>query len=167
MRIRTSLVTATMAAMMLATATMTGVAQSPGREAAKADVRKALEDYVAAFSAGRADVIAERSVLAPMLNLGGTAVSTSMTAEDVRRRYDGNLKALAAEKYQRSTVDSATVCLLNDAAAIVSGQFTRYRTDGSVLSKIAATYVFAKSDGQWKITTLIGHGTDRAITCQE
>ncbi len=167
MRIRTSLMTATMAATMLATATLTGVAQSAGREAAKADIRKALEDYVAAFSAGRADVIAERSVLAPMLNLGGTAVNTSMTAVDVRTRYDGNIKALAAQNYQRSTVDSATVCLLNDAAAIVSGRFTRYRTDGSVLSKIAATYVFAKSDGQWKITTLISHGTDRAITCQD
>ena len=56
---------------------------------------------------------------------------------------------------------------LDDAAAIVSGQFTRYRKDGSVLSKIASTYVFAKSDGQWKITTLIGHGPDRAITCKE
>lgn len=167
MRIRTHLLAPTLAAAMLATAAMTGLAQSTGREAVKADVRKALEDYVAAFSAGRPDVIAERSAFAPMLNLGATGVSTSMTAEDVRTRYDGNLTSLAAQKYQRSTVDSATVCLLNDAAAIVSGQFTRYRTDGSVLSKIAATYVFAKSDGQWKITTLISHGTDRAITCRD
>ena len=167
MRIRTNLVVAAMTATILATATMAGTAQSTGREAAKADIRKALEDYVAAFSAGRADVIAERSVLSPMLTLGATAPSISMTAEDVRKRYDGNLKALAAQNYKRSTVDSATVCLLNDAAAIVSGQFTRYRADGSVLSKIASTYVFAKGDGQWRITTLIGHGIDRAITCKE
>jgi hypothetical protein len=143
-----------------------GFAQTAGPDAVKAEVRKALEDYVAAFSARRADLIAERSIQAPMVNLGGTGATASMTAEDVRRRYEGNLKALDAQKYQRSTVDSATVCLLNDASAIVSGEFTRYRTDGSVLSKIAATYVFAKTNGQWKITTLIGHGTDRAIACK-
>ena len=167
MRIRTHLFTAALAATMVVTTSLTGLAQSTGREAVKADIRKALEDYVAAFSAGRADQIAERSALAPMLNLGAAAPTASMTARDIEQRYAGQLKGLAAQNYKRSTVDTATVCLLNDAAAIVSGTFTRYRTDGSVLSKIASTYVFAKSDGLWKITALIGHGAYRGITCKE
>lgn len=135
------------------------------QERASADVRKALEDYVAHFSAKRADLIAEQSVLAPSTTIGGTAITTSLTPSDVKKRYETNLNGLVAQKYARSTVDTATVCLLNDSAAIVSGQFTRYRTDGSVLSHIASTYVFAKSDGRWRIVTQIGHGMDRRVAC--
>ena len=113
----------------------------------------------------RADLIAQQSVMAPSTTIGGSAITTSLTAEDVRRRYDSNLQALTAQRYGRSVVDGATVCVLNESAAIVSGRFTRYRTDGSVLAEIASTYVFAKSDGRWRIVTQMAHGRDRQIAC--
>lgn len=142
-----------------------GRVDTAAQDRASAEVRKALEDYVAHFSAKRADLIAEQSVLAPSTTIGGTSITTSLTAADVKNRYETNIKGLVAQNYGRSQVKSATVCLLNDSAAIVSGQFTRYRTDGSVLSEIASTYVFAKSDGRWRIVTQMGHGLDRHISC--
>lgn len=144
-----------------------GVSRSAAQPqaAVEADIRQALEDYVGHFSAKRADLIADQSVMAPSTTISATAVTTALTPADVKRRYEANLNGLAAQRYERSRVKNATVCLLNDAAAIVSGQFTRYRTDGSVLSEIASTYVFAKSDGRWRIVNQISHGTDRRISC--
>lgn len=138
---------------------------APDRAAIAGEVRQALEEYVGHFSAKRADLIAQQSVMAPSTTIGGSAITTSLTAEDVRRRYDSNLQALTAQRYGRSVVDGATVCVLNESAAIVSGRFTRYRTDGSVLAEIASTYVFAKSDGRWRIVTQMAHGRDRQIAC--
>ncbi|MBM3770221.1 MAG: nuclear transport factor 2 family protein [Acidimicrobiia bacterium] len=143
----------------------THVGTVSAQDRVSAEVRKALEDYVANFSAKRADLIAEQNVLAPSTLIGGTAVTTSLTAADVKHRYETNLNSLVSQKYGRSQVKNATVCALNDSAAIVSGQFTRYRTDGSVLSELASTYVFAKSDGRWRIVTQIGHSLDRRMTC--
>lgn len=143
----------------------THISHVSAQERASAEVRKALEDYVAHFSAKRADLIAEQSVLAPSTTIGGAAITTSLTAADVKRRYETNLNTLVSQNYARSQVKDATVCVLNDSAAIVSGQFTRYRTDGSVLSELASTYVFAKSDGRWRIVTQIGHGMDRRVSC--
>jgi hypothetical protein len=155
------------ACLLLALGHWSGTQMSTVRaqERASAEVRKALEDYVWHFSAKRADLIADQSVLAPSTTIGAAAITTSHTPADVKRRYETNLNGLVAQNYARSTVDSATVCLLNDSAAIVSGQFTRYRTDGSVLSHIASTYVFAKSDGRWRIVTQAGHSMDRKIAC--
>jgi hypothetical protein len=138
------------------------------QESLKTEVKAALDEYVRAFSSNRADVIADRVYMAPSFTIGtgsGPGVVVSMTTADVKGRFESNLKALAEQNYQRSETKSANVCILNNAAAIVSAQFTRYRKDGTVLSEPAATYVFVKTAEGWRIAALMGHTPDRALKC--
>jgi ketosteroid isomerase-like protein len=123
-----------------------------GQDALRSEVRAALDEYVRAFSAHDAAAIADRVVMAPSLLLGNDGVVTYGTTADVKSRYIATLGQLANDKYDRSVVKTASVCVLNNSAAVVTAQFVRYRTDGSTLSEPSATYVFAKAAGGWKIT---------------
>ena len=137
-----------------------------GQGALKAEVRAALEEYVRAFSARDANAIANGMLTAPWLLLGDEGVVAYVTAVDVKNRYVTTLDQLATQKYDHSTVKSATVCVMSDSAAVVSAQFVRYRTDRSILSEGSASYVFAKSAGRWKIVTQINHAPGRGLTCE-
>jgi hypothetical protein len=142
-----------------------GSAPSLAQEKAKAEVREAWDEYVRAFSAGRADFIADRVFLTPASWLNEDGVSVSMTAGEVKARFESQLNALATENYQRTETKVANVCVLNDGAAILSGRFTRYRKDGSVLSELAGTYVFAKTPQGWRIVAQMRNSADRLLTC--
>jgi hypothetical protein len=72
---------------------------------------------------------------------------------------------MVADRYDHSAVTGATVCIMSDTAAIVSAQFVRYRTDGTVLSEGSGTYVFATSGGRWQIAMQIDHSQGRGVTC--
>ncbi len=142
-----------------------GFAQSSAQNTMQAEVRAAWDEYVRAFSAQRADVIADRVYLTPSFNLAPTGVVVSMTTADVKARFETSIGALAAQNYQRSETKFANICVLNDTAAILSAQFIRYRKDGTVLSEPAATYVFAKTERGWRIVAQMGHTPDRVLKC--
>lgn len=141
--------------------------QSPSRDAVKADIRAAWDQYIRDFSARRADLIAERSYTAPSASLAGGGVVFSMTPADVKSRFESTLTTLVAKNYERSATRTANICLLNDGAAILSGTFVRYLKDGSVMSEIAGTYLFAKTAPGWRIVAQIGHTADRVMTCSD
>jgi hypothetical protein len=135
------------------------------QETLKAEVRGAWDEYVRAFSAQRADLIADRVYLTPSFALNANNVVVSMTAAEVKARFESQMDTLKAQNYQRSETKIANVCVLNDVAAILSGQFIRYRKDGSVLSELAGTYVFAKTPQGWRIVAQISHSPDRVVKC--
>jgi hypothetical protein len=142
-----------------------GYAQAPSADGLKAEVSAAWEDYLKVFAAGRSDVISERVYLAPSYALGATGPSVSTTAAEIKARFDASIGALVPQSYARTTTKSANICVLNDATAILSAQFTRYRKDGSVLSEPAGTYVFSKTKQGWRIVAQIPHAPDRLIHC--
>ena len=117
------------------------------------------------FAAGRADVIGDRVYLAPSFNLTATGPNVSMTPADTRARFESSIAALVKQNYARTATKHANICILNDATAILSAQFTRYRKDGSVLSEPAGTYVFSKTKDGWRIVAQIGHAPDRVMRC--
>jgi ketosteroid isomerase-like protein len=142
-----------------------GFAQSSAQDTIQAEIRAAWEEYARAFSAQRADVIADRFYLSPSFNLAPTGVVVLMTTADVKARFETWMAALAAQNYQRSETKFANICVLNDTAAILSAQFIRYRKDGTVLSEPAGTYVFAKTEAGWRIVAQMGHTPDRVLKC--
>jgi hypothetical protein len=142
-----------------------GAAQGPAVDTLKAEVSAAWEDYLKVFAAGRSDVISERVYLAPSYALGAAGPSVSATAAEIKTRFDASIGALVPQNYARTTTKSANICVLNDATAILSAQFTRYRKDGSVLSEPAGTYVFSKTKQGWRIVAQIPHAPERVITC--
>ena len=153
----------------IATAIATGLigvsAQQPGQDALKAEVSAAWEDYLKLFAAGRADVIGERVYLAPSFNLTANGPNVSMTPADTRARFETSISALVKQNYARTTTKHANICVLNDATAILSVQWTRYRKDGSVLSEPAGTYVFSKTKDGWRIIAQTGHAPERVMRC--
>ena len=139
--------------------------RSAGEAAAQAEVRSAWDEYIRAFSAGRADLIADGVYLAPSFNLAEAGIQVSMSPADTRARFKAAMEMLAAQSYLRTETKSARICLLNDTAAVLSGQFTRYRKDGSVLAEAAGTYVFAKLPQGWRIVASIPHSPERVLKC--
>jgi NTF2-like protein (DUF6841) len=141
--------------------------QSSSRDAMKAEIRAVWDDYIRSFSARRADLIAERSYTVPSASLPGSGVTFFMTPADVKGRFESTIAALVAKNYERSDTRTANVCILNDGAAILSGTFVRYLKDGSVMSEIAGTYLFAKTAPGWRIMAQISHSADRVVKCGE
>jgi hypothetical protein len=141
--------------------------QTASRDTMKSDIRAAWDQYIRDFSSRRADLIAERSYTAPSASLAGNGVVFSMTQADVKSRFESSIGALVAKNYERSDTRTANICILNDGAAILSGTFVRYLKDGSVMSEIAGTYLFAKTAPGWKIVAQIGHSADRVMKCSD
>ena len=49
--------------------------------------------------------------------------------------------ALLAEGFGHSVWEAPAVCILNPSTVIVSGSFSRYRADGTLLAETGGTYV--------------------------
>lgn len=139
-------------------------AQPTAEPDVKAEVRAAWDAYIEAFSAGRADVIADEVYAAPSFQLepGGAAVRSRA---ETRAGFEALHRRLAPERYDRSETDRAEICVINPATALLSAHFTRYRTDGSVLSRGASSYLFARLDGGWRIVAFLANPAGKLIAC--
>jgi hypothetical protein len=140
-------------------------AQPSGQDGLRAEVSAAWEEYLELFADGRADVIGERVYSAPSFNLTANGPNVSMTPADTRARFETSIAALVKQNYARTATKHANICVLNDATAILSVQWTRYRKDGSILSEPAGTYVFAKTKDGWRIIAQTGHAPERVMRC--
>ena len=156
---------------LVATAVLFGSqvsAQSPSPAQLRTEVSAALEEYVGAFSGRRADFIADSVYTAPAFFLGvGGGPPREMTTAEVEARFERLLATLVADGYERSEIRTSNVCVLSDAAALVSVRFVRYRRDGSVMLESAATYLFARMPEGWRIAASVGHPSDRMIDCND
>lgn len=126
--------------------------------ALQAEVNVFFNRYNSWFSAGRPDLIAEKIYLAPCVNVSdviGPVVLT--TREQVQKRFEDYQKPLFADGYVRSEWTSRNVMILHERAAIVSGTYTRFRKDGSVIGEYAGTYFLAKAEGGWRILSWTAH----------
>ena len=140
-------------------------AQPAGQDVLKAEVSAAWEEDLKLFADGRADVIGDRVYSAPSFNLTANGPNVSMTPADTKARFETSIAALVKQNYARTTTKHANICVLNDATAILSVQWTRYRKDGSVLSEPAGTYVFSKTKDGWRIIAQTGHAPERVMRC--
>lgn len=156
----------TLAAALAIGAGLSVVSAQPSRtDGLKAEVSAAWEEYLKLFADGRADVIGDRVYHAPSFNLTANGPNVSMTPADTKARFETSIAALVKQNYARTTTKHANICVLNDATAILSVQWTRYRKDGSVLSEPAGTYVFSKTKDGWRIIAQTGHAPERVMSC--
>ena len=155
------------AAILLATACLpaAAAAQATPETDVQAEVRAAWDAYIEAFSAGRTGVIAEEVYAAPSFQLGPAGAAVRPGAAETRAAFDAIHRQLAPERYARSETDRAEICVINPATALLSAHFTRYRTDGSVLSRGASSYLFARVDGDWRILAIMANPAGKLIAC--
>tara|TARA_B100000029_G_scaffold448151_1_gene470443 strand:+ start:574 stop:1068 length:495 start_codon:yes stop_codon:yes gene_type:complete len=131
----------------------------------KEEVLTAWNAYIAAFSAGQTDVVANRIYSTPSFQVGAQGVTTRLTARDTKVAFDEIHQYLATERYSHSETDTATICVLNSSSALLTAHFTRYRDDNSVLANGASAYFFGKFDDDWRIMAIIGNPTAKLIDC--
>jgi len=85
--------------------------------------------------------------------------SVSQVEEFWGPRFD----ELKAQGFDRTERAEANIKVLNDNTAMASSKAIRYTEDGSELERRGATFALRKTDGGWKIVTLIHHSPDNVI----
>jgi hypothetical protein len=123
-----------------------------------------ISQYNLWFAAGRADLIAERVYAAPTTHLASDRLSVSMSKEQVQAGFEAYLKPLLNDGYARSEWTSRYIHVLHQGAVIVSGAFTRYRSDGTKIGDFAGTYVLGKTPNGWRVVANTTHDPSRVIT---
>lgn len=129
----------------------------------RATLTAALEEYVSAFSDGRADFIADSVYMAPAYFLGGAGVDVRSTRDEVQTRFEDMMAPLPAQGYDRSDIRGSDVCVLNERAALVTLDFARVRRDGSVITEGRAIYLYVRTPEGWRINASLGSAP--AIAC--
>jgi hypothetical protein len=73
------------------------------------------------------------------------------------------LRDLKEHGYSHSKWVELHVKLLGKSVALASAIFTRYKTDGSEMATLGATYLLRKNDGDWKIAVINPHPASDVI----
>ena len=104
--------------------------------------------------------------LIPHVILGRNIIVTS--AEQSTERYKKRAERLKAEYPERdkSKFKAANVCVLSAGAAIVSGYFTVFAKDGSVMSIDGVAYILSKEPQGWRIAAFASTAPDRVVRCE-
>ena len=140
-------------------------AQQANAQDVKTAVRMAWDAYIDAFSAGRTDLVASEIYAAPSYQLGESGGTVRMSVSDVKAAFDAIHASLNDARYARSETDVATICVINPGTALLSARYTRYRDDGTVLTKGASSYLFGKLKNDWRIVAIMGNPSGNLIAC--
>jgi ketosteroid isomerase-like protein len=125
-------------------------------------IREVLTEYLEALNQN--DVTRAASHCAPPITMIlGDRVVTASTVPEIVIAYTTMLAALRARGCARSEWTDIYVHNLANNLALASGRATRYKTDGSVLEHIGATYLMRKVGGLWKLSVLTAHDPDAII----
>ncbi len=151
---------------LLACVVSPGAAQDDAERAALArEVAAALRAYHAVFSGKDGAEMAARGYGAPLMSLGSGSHVVWPTRDEVAAWAQGFVDQLQTTGWDRSSMPEPSICILTPTSAIASGEFVRYRADGSVLSRHGNAYVFSKGDDGWRVVAMLSHDPRRPLTC--
>jgi hypothetical protein len=141
-------------------------AQAPSQnDAVAAEVAAALKEYHRLFSSKQAGAMAERGYGQPLVTLGRNTYTVLQTKKDVEAWAGALVTRLGAEGWDRSEMPSPSICVLTPTSAIASGEFLRYRKDGSVLARLGTAYVFSKTAEGWRVVGMLSHDPAKPLRC--
>jgi hypothetical protein len=121
-------------------------------------IRKELEafykSYAAAFS--REDVVAiSKSFGCPCSWISGQqGLGQLATESDIQRMLGNFLSDLKERGWVRSELDQLKIWPLAEDLAMLLGDVTRYKADGSVLEQVRGWYTVRRDTKNWKIVTI-------------
>jgi hypothetical protein len=157
-----------LAALSLVARSAAVAGQQPGadkQQVIMAAVAAVMDQYNTWFAAGRADLIAERTYLTPSVRMDETGLTVFSSRDEIERFFEASLQTLGADGYAKSEWPVRNVCVLNEAAAVVSGRYIRYRKDGSVIGQYGGTYTLAKTADGWRIASFARHDPSKVVRC--
>jgi uncharacterized protein (TIGR02246 family) len=146
-------------AILLILASWAGTILAGPEEEAVKDVLKAYEE---AWS--RHDGAAVASFyFEPAMRVGKVGPVVRATRAEQIAFFDGFLRGLIDRGYARSAWEELDVRLLDPQTALASGITVRYRSDGTVLERLAVTYGLRDSTEGWKIFMSATHSPDSVL----
>jgi ketosteroid isomerase-like protein len=131
-------------------------AQASEQESEKAAVDRAYRACGEAFSRGDLSSVVQHCNV-PFVVILPQEIRVLSTAPDVEKFYSTARQDLKDRGYSHSELSEVHIKLLGPTVALVSSLFTRYKTDGSELATLGATYLLRKTDDVWKIMVITVH----------
>ena len=118
---------------------------------------EAVHEYYATFS-----TLDLRAILSwygePCLIISPQGVVSAANHEALTNFLTPMIDAMRAKGYGRSEFVQPHVTTLGESDALVQGVAVRYTTVGSELERVIFGYLMHRSDGGWKIATLVAAG---------
>lgn len=146
-------------AVLLILASWSGTILAGTEEEAVKDVLKAYEE---AWSRHDGEAVAS-FYFEPAMRVGKGGPVVRATRAEQRAFFDGFLRGLVERGYARSAWEELDVRLLDPQTALASGITVRYRSDGTVLERVAVTYGLRDSAEGWKIFMSATHSPDNVL----
>lgn len=112
--------------------------------------------YCATFTPGNAAAMADFFHHPVAMIFGGNFLLLN-TPQELTTTFEAMLAGLAARGFSHSTPDRLAVTQLADQTFWVTGAFTRYHRDGSVLETVGATYTLLAGDAGFRIAMVVAH----------
>ena len=124
------------------------------------EVRGWFDDYLRAFAAlGRGEQDDPRVLLAyyavPLLLTSDEAVLALASEREVVEGIQRQIGGMRAAGYDHSERLSSEISILNARTAIYAAEFSRRRSDGTEIGRLAATYLITAGEPGRRISALI------------
>ena len=146
-------------AIVLILATWSGTILAGPEEAA---VKNTLKAYEEAWSQHDGETVAS-FYFEPAMRVGKGGPVVRATRAEQKEFFDGFLRGLVDRGYARSAWEELEVRLLDSQTALATGITVRYRSDGTVLERVAVTYGLRASAEGWKIFMSATHPPDSVL----
>jgi hypothetical protein len=132
------------------------------------DVTAALHNYYRLYTEKNNKALSSEVFFDQWIQLGANGPQlTGTEPADVARRFAANIQRLEEQGWVKSEYPKPIVCVINAGTAIASGEFMRYRKDGSVISVNGTSYLFGKTAAGWRIVSFFGHERGKIIGCND
>jgi uncharacterized protein (TIGR02246 family) len=125
-------------------------------------IKEVLKAYEEAWSQHDAEAVAS-FYFEPAMRVGKGGPVVRATRAEQKAFFDGFLRGLVDRGYVRSAWEELDVRMLDQQTAIASGITVRYRSDGTVLERVAVTYGLRESAEGWKIFMSATHAPDSVL----
>jgi uncharacterized protein (TIGR02246 family) len=125
-------------------------------------VKEVLTAYEEAWSRHDGEAVAG-FYFEPAMRIGKAGPVVRATRAEQKAFFEGFLRGLVERGYARSAWEELEVRLLDPQTAIASGITVRYRSDGTVLERVAVTYGLRESAEGWKIFMSATHAPDSVL----
>ena len=132
------------------------------------EVTAALHNYYRLYTEQNSEALGAGVFLEPWIQLGANGPQLNHTEPgEVAKRFAGNIERLKEQGWVKSEYPKPIVCVINAGTAIASGEFMRYRKDGSVISVNGTSYLFTRTKDGWRIVSFFGHERGKIIGCND
>lgn len=129
---------------------------------AESEISSLVKRYIESFNAQDFDT-ALTCYRLPFTWLFGPRAITAATPEQFFELMKQSWSDLGAKGLSASQLDSTTVRLLSDNAALAGVVVTRRRTDGSAIAKLGATYLVHRGKDGWRLVANATHPLEAII----